>query len=306
MARAVEPFQIGDDVGVVGRWYRLLAGAFFLVYSVLDPILLHPIPRAELPGFFGQVGLALGVIIVLYIVVFHAIGEWVLARVTPWVGTLIFLGIPALLFIMGVLPGPVRMAWGFYISISLILTFFFRYGGCEVVSLPSMLLGHRYTMYCPLNAIDAVERAVTLDLWERGRQVATLLSFAIVTVVGGYFFLVESPSLSPLYGIIDIDNQWALLLLIPIAHLLHHAWRVPRSQGEDRFQSYVLGAGILVLALFVFLFDGLTDMLVWRGVMILGAFIAARQLARRAIRALRARRRVGGVVSAPEDGAPGA
>ena len=35
-----------------------------------------------------------------------------------------------------------------------------NYGGCEVLALPSLLFRRWYTVYCPLNAIDAAERAV--------------------------------------------------------------------------------------------------------------------------------------------------
>ena len=57
---------------------------------------------------------------------------------------------------LGVLPPATQVAMGLYISASLMLTFFMRYGGCEVVVLPSVLLNRRYTMYCPYNAVDAV------------------------------------------------------------------------------------------------------------------------------------------------------
>lgn len=301
MTHAPTCFRIGNDVGAVGRWYRLFLGVFFLGYSLLDPLVLNPMPRGELAGFAGQVGLALGAIVVLYIVVFGAIGEWVLAKVTPWVGTLIFLGVPALLFVLGVLPGPVQMAWGFYISLSLILTFFFRYGGCEVVSLPSMLLGRRYTMYCPLNAIDAVERAVKLDLAERSRRITTVLSAVIVIVVGGYFLLAEYGLLAMAGIRLDIDKRWALLLLIPIANLLFDAWRSRQPAGEGRSTSYALGSGVLGLAVFVFLLDDFTAMQAWRGVMILGAFIAAWQLVRQVTRRLRGPA-VAGAVPASDDG----
>ncbi len=67
-------FQIGDGVGLVGRWFRLLIGAYFLVFLVLNPILLHPIPRADLLAFGGKVGLSLAAIVAIYFVVFYAIG----------------------------------------------------------------------------------------------------------------------------------------------------------------------------------------------------------------------------------------
>ena len=33
--------------------------------------------------------------------------------------------------------------------------------GCEVVAFPSLLFRRQYTVYCPLNAIDLVERRYT-------------------------------------------------------------------------------------------------------------------------------------------------
>jgi uncharacterized protein DUF6410 len=35
------------------------------------------------------------------------------------------------------------------------------YGDCEVVALPGLLFRRHYTVYCPLNVIDLVERRYT-------------------------------------------------------------------------------------------------------------------------------------------------
>ena len=48
-----------------------------------------------------------------------------------------------------------------YLGVSLIFSFFMRYGGCEVMSIPGQIFGSRHTVYCPLNVVDAVEKAVT-------------------------------------------------------------------------------------------------------------------------------------------------
>jgi hypothetical protein len=47
-----------------------------------------------------------------------------------------------------------------YVGVSLIFSFFMRYGGCEVMSIPGLVFGSRHTVYCPLNVVDAVEKAV--------------------------------------------------------------------------------------------------------------------------------------------------
>ena len=44
--------------------------------------------------------------------------------------------------------------------IGAIVSFFMRYGGCEVLSIPGLVFGTRYTVYCPLNAVDVVEKTV--------------------------------------------------------------------------------------------------------------------------------------------------
>ncbi len=285
-------FRIGDGVGLVGRWFRLFIGAYFVVFLLLNPILLHPIPRADLLTFGGKVGLSLAAIVAIYFVVFYAIGELVLSRMNPWAGTLVFLGTPTLLFLLGVLPPATQVAMGLYISASLMLTFFMRYGGCEVVALPSVLLHRRYTMYCPYNAVDAVERAVSLDVSAHRERIAAIVSLAIVVFVGGYFFLVETEQLFGHYGVaINVDDRWAFLLLIPIAQLLRGAWKGYRSTTDPsgKIGNYLLGAGVLVLALLVFVVDGLSDSAVWRAAMVLGGLVVVGELLQRATSALRTR-----------------
>jgi Family of unknown function (DUF6410) len=48
-----------------------------------------------------------------------------------------------------------------YLSVSLIVAALSSYGGCEVVAFPGLLLRRHSTVYCPLNAIDLVERRRT-------------------------------------------------------------------------------------------------------------------------------------------------
>ena len=50
---------------------------------------------------------------------------------------------------------------GVYIGVSFILQWRIGYGGCEVVSIPIILLRRRYVTYCiPLVALDAVEKKI--------------------------------------------------------------------------------------------------------------------------------------------------
>jgi len=121
---------------------------------------------------------------------------------------------------------------------------------------------------------------------------ATASVLAIVVFVGGYFFLVETEQLFGHYGVaINMDNRWAFLLLMPIAQLLRGAWKGYRSAADSsgKIGNYLLGAGVLVLALLVFVVDGLSDSAVWRAVMVLGGLVVVGELLQRAASALRSR-----------------
>ena len=265
-------FIIGRGIGPVGRWLRLLLGLYFLIFLVLDPLYLHPVPE-EIPAFVLIVGGYTLLITGIYFVVFYLIGERVLSRMNPWTGTVIFLGIPMTLGVLGFLPQPVQMAFWLYVSGSLVLIFFMRYGGCEAVALPSLLLKRRFTMYCPFNSVDAVERAVTPDESMTRHRLLAILSLAIVVFVGGYFFLVEWHVLGHDGIALDIDNRWSLLLLVPLAHsvtlTLDH-YRSGRDLFAPNVRKFGLGAVVLALAIVAFLFDGMTHDHLWFGAMALG------------------------------------
>ena len=63
------------------------------------------------------------------------------------------------------LPQAFSLAMGVYVGLSFILQWRIKYGGCEVVAVPIILLKKRYTTYCvPLVALDAVEKKVVNTL----------------------------------------------------------------------------------------------------------------------------------------------
>jgi len=262
-AQAVESdelFIIGRGIGPVGRWVRLFLGIDSLVFLVVNPLYLHPMARHALPAFAASVTGFLLVIAAAYFAVFVLIGESILSKLNPWAGTGIYLGIPGVLALLGVFPQSVQVAFGLYVGVGLVLLFFMRYGGCEVVALPSLILKRRFTVYCPINAIDAIERAVTPDKSWTEHRLLTILSMAIVIFVGGYFILVKWNDLLGQYGIaIHIDNRWSLLLLIPCAQLaalaLKH-YKAQHSLFAPMVRKYALGAVILVVAVVVSLFPG--------------------------------------------------
>ncbi len=281
-------FSIGHGIGPVGRWFRLFLGIYFLLLGVLNPLVLNPIPREELATAALQVGGYFLLITIVYFVVFYLLGEFVFARMNPWTGTTVFLGFPALLFFMGVFPQFFGMAFGLYASMSLILIFFMRYGGCEVISLPSLILKKRYTMYCPFNAVDAVERGIFPDNNYDKNKIMSIISLGIVVFVGGYFFLFEMQQLLSQFGIaIDIDNKWALLLLIPVLHLGKKTWDAARESGGSLtlpVRRYGLGSFILFLLTAAFFLDNLSGRVIWQTMMVLGALYVVYEIIRRVMK----------------------
>lgn len=110
-----------------------------------------------------------------------------LARASPWVGTTIFYG-PVLLFAYLELPEPVDIALGTYVAISTLVVVFIRYGGCEVIGIPMLLLGRRYVVYCPWNLHADVTDKILADspfaasVRGVGPKVAAAVAIAAVTV----------------------------------------------------------------------------------------------------------------------------
>ena len=155
--------RVGLDVGFFGRWSRLGFGVLILL-----PILTDLPKQVEIglsPTFYGQAALYLAVIVIAYTAVYFLLGERFFARANPWINTLILVG-PAIVIVWwdvviapssGIeLPGPLEFAMFFYVGVSFLLQWKIKYGGCEVVAIPIILLRCRYTTYCiPLVVLDA-------------------------------------------------------------------------------------------------------------------------------------------------------
>ncbi len=159
---------LGLDVGVVGRWSRLLWGLLILV-----PIVYDVSTRSDLldsGGFYLQAALYLVAITAAYVLVYWVFGERFFSTANAWINTAILVG-PAFAVgwwpIIGApltgieIPEALSLAMFVYIGISFILQWRIGYGGCEVVSIPIILLRRRYVTYCiPLVALDAVEKKI--------------------------------------------------------------------------------------------------------------------------------------------------
>ena len=146
--------KLGRDVGVVGRWMRLCAGGA-LAGGVIYHAALTPSTTA-----FTELALYFAATLGAYTAASLLLGRPFLARLNAWLRTAILLAPLAVIFAIQLGPEVFHQALLLYIGVSLIFSFFMRYGGCEVMSIPGLLLRTRQAVYCPLNVIDAVEKAV--------------------------------------------------------------------------------------------------------------------------------------------------
>lgn len=268
-------FVVGREVGDFGRWFRLVVGVYFTALLTIVPLLKEPPAAAGALSFLGQVVGYTLLILVVYLIGFWLLGEHVLAQTNPWIGTLIFLGPYSVIAVMGIGPAAFRVALGVYINISLIFNFAMSYGGCEVLAIPSLIFQRRYTVYCPYNAVDAVENALLI---EPGRDLfMALASIAIAFFVGGYFLIAETLGmLGPLGVSVDLDNRWALLLLIPLAYLLRNAFLISRQSDQSKsgyVRALLVGAGVLATLILIFV-GGLSYEPFW-GIAMFGGGLAA-------------------------------
>ena len=269
-----EDFIIGFHVGPAGRWMRLIFGVYFLVFFVVNPLVLNSQPLNDFLPFAGEIALWVLGWIAIYLVTFYFLGELLLSKMNPWTGTSFFLGLPSVAGMYGLFPQPMQIGFGIYIDLSLALLFFMRYGGCEVVALPSLLMGTRYTMYCPLNAFDAVEHGVTPDKGYKSETYLAMISLTITLFVGSWFYFIETMGLLGRYGIDwHIDKRWALLLLIPVVHLTYLGWKIYRETGQWRHKTVIKYAiGSIILALMVGVFLKIVNFgMIWQSLMVFGA-----------------------------------
>ncbi len=166
--------KVGWDVGVVGRWVRLVLGTLLIVFVIFD-----------FSGVDHTHSLRTNLLIALFFVAFIAAYSVVylvvvdkVKHLSPWVATAIFV-FPAIYFSavnpfmvpaewsFGYLIGlpyvnhPLLIAMALYIGISFPVQFFTRYGGCEVVAIQNLIFKKECSSYCvPLLPIDVVEKAV--------------------------------------------------------------------------------------------------------------------------------------------------
>lgn len=151
-----ETFTLGFDAGVVGRWARLILGSIIPLYSIVR-VLLSENPSVD---FLLLTVIYFAIIFAGYMAAHYFLGERLLARINPWIGTAILVGPPTLALALSLGPPEFQLALALYIAISLSFNFIMSYGGCEVMAIPSLIFRRRYVVYCPWNVIDVVDKVM--------------------------------------------------------------------------------------------------------------------------------------------------
>jgi Family of unknown function (DUF6410) len=146
---------IGLDLGLFGRIVRVLLGTAMVAGIFRDLATSNPSAM-----FLAEAAAYFVLSLVVYTVAFYALRDRILARMNPWVGTAILLTPVLVVLMFDVGPPAFQIGINAYVGASLLLASLMRYGGCEIVAVPSLLFGKRYVVYCPYNVIDVVEKAV--------------------------------------------------------------------------------------------------------------------------------------------------
>jgi len=116
-----------------------------------------------LSGQTTALGISLVGVVIFYILYTILMGNRVLTKVNPWIGALV-MDWPLLVIWIVVLghlpdiPPPVILAVFLYFGTSLIISGVVKYGGCEVVTIPGLILRRRYDVACIMfSPIDWLE-----------------------------------------------------------------------------------------------------------------------------------------------------
>jgi hypothetical protein len=166
---------LGQDMGNAGRWSRLVFGLGFLILGIVLLVF-----SASLT-YYAQTTIFFLLIVVAYIAAHYLLGEPVLAKRNPWIGTTILV-LPMLYLMFSAILGigighiiswvvidwPLSTAAIIYVGISFLIIWKTGYGGCEVVGIPNILFRRSYRTYCiPLVLVDVLEkRRIDLKLTE--------------------------------------------------------------------------------------------------------------------------------------------
>ena len=237
-------FVIGREVGSVGRWVRLGVGLLGIAGIVV--LVIRVGPSGPL---IGQIATGAGLALVFFLGWFWVLGKRLLAWLNPWMRTVLFRGPLLLAASLPFIPSGLRLGTFLYLFAALFVTALMRYGGCEVVAVPSLLFGQRYPVYCELNALDLVER----PLRQTSRRLIRWIGGTLALLVGVYLLLVPFRTF---FGLTLPQAPWiAALLLLPALLLLWDAWctfRVAGGHLTREVRNSLLGIIALVITALLF------------------------------------------------------
>ena len=137
----------------VGRVVRLLMGGLLTIHVPVSHLMgASPLLTVQVAG------------VVIGLVAFYALVTVLISKfvptINPWLGAVLAVTPVLLVFLMGGLP--VRHGVVLFLGVSLLLTGIRGDGGCEVMTLPGMLLGKRTHLVCiVLSPLDWVEEKLT-------------------------------------------------------------------------------------------------------------------------------------------------
>jgi uncharacterized protein DUF6410 len=144
------------EARIVGRILRVLFGGLIAVGFLVAN------PEIALADTVALV-ISLAGVIIFYVLYTILTGNLVLTKVNPWVGALV-MDWPLLVVwvvVLGHLPGippPLILAVFLYFGASLVISGVVKYGGCEVVTIPGLILRKRYNIACTVfSPIDWLE-----------------------------------------------------------------------------------------------------------------------------------------------------
>jgi len=138
--------------GIIGRTLRLMLGVLlgWMTYTVM---------RTSDAQFNVRVLTVVAGVTGFYVILHFVINRY-LTNLHPWYGAVIAVAPVIVAFGFGGPHG--RLASVAYVGVSLLLQVLRRDGGCEVLSIPSVVLGTRTHLACILFApIDLVEKHLT-------------------------------------------------------------------------------------------------------------------------------------------------
>lgn len=154
-------FTVGYHLGSIGTWLRLILGVLLPLGYLTAELTGDGITARELAEVAGWF-LAL---FAAYFTAQWVLGERFFARVNPWVSTLILYGPVFVVPYLDSLPLAFRFGLSLDVAVSVLVVVFIRYGGCEMIGIPSLILRRRYVVYCPWNAVDLADKAITDSRW---------------------------------------------------------------------------------------------------------------------------------------------